>query len=154
MIDTAFTHQEYIDFCRYLESACGIVLGTNKQYLVRSRLTPLITSLNVGSVSELIQIVLSRKDPALLTAVIDAMTTNETLWFRDSYPFQLLAERILPKLFREKSNIKIWSAASSSGQEPYSIAMTIDETFEKTPLSEKPRQHYCHGYFFEHAGAV
>ena len=66
-------------------------------------------------------------------AAVDAMTTNETLWFRDSYPFTVLAEKLLPEVAERKRPIKIWSAASSSGQEPYSIAMTIQETQQKKP---------------------
>jgi len=61
------------------------------------------------------------------TAVIDAMTTNETLWFRDKYPFELLTKRLFPEMLEKKKNIKIWSSASSSGQEAYSIAMTALE---------------------------
>ena len=61
------------------------------------------------------------------SAVIDAMTTNETLWFRDTYPFDILAKLIFPEYASKQKSIRIWSAASSSGQEPYSIAMTILE---------------------------
>lgn len=66
-------------------------------------------------------------------AVVDAMTTNETLWFRDTYPFQLLSDKIFPELGKSGRPIKIWSAASSSGQEPYSIAMTALEQQVKRP---------------------
>ena len=61
------------------------------------------------------------------------MTTNETLWFRDDYPFELLKSKILPELAKKKSSIKIWSAASSSGQEPYSLAMAVLEFQQKNP---------------------
>ncbi|KYN26058.1 chemotaxis protein CheR [Vibrio cidicii] len=61
------------------------------------------------------------------------MTTNETLWFRDTYPFTVLAEKLLPEIAANKRPIKIWSAASSSGQEPYSMAMTVLETQQRKP---------------------
>lgn len=135
MTTITVNEQEYRDFCRFLESQCGIVLGDNKQYLVRSRLSPLIAQFSLSSLSELLQLVLSGRNRELRVATVDAMTTNETLWFRDSYPFTVLAERILPELAGEKRPIKIWSAASSSGQEPYSIAMTILEYQGKRPGS-------------------
>lgn len=125
--------QEYKEFCRFLESQCGIVLGDSKQYLVRSRLSPLVSKYKLESISVLLKDVISGRNRDLRIATIDAMTTNETLWFRDSYPFVVLAEKILPELAANRRPIKIWSAASSSGQEPYSIGMTILETQRKKP---------------------
>ncbi|USH03161.1 protein-glutamate O-methyltransferase [Grimontia kaedaensis] len=133
MTNIAITEQEYRDFCKYLESKCGIVLGDSKQYLVRSRLSPLLTRYKLASMSELFQLVLTNRNRDLAVSAIDAMTTNETLWFRDSYPFDVLANRLLPEVAESKRPIKIWSAASSSGQEPYSIAMTIQEVQQKKP---------------------
>ncbi|WNO61839.1 protein-glutamate O-methyltransferase CheR [Rheinheimera sp. MMS21-TC3] len=118
---------EYKQFCDFLELQCGIVLGENKQYLVKSRLAPLMQRFAINSLSELVQKTLNPIERQLRTAVIDAMTTNETLWFRDTYPFELLKKVILPELEKTKRNIKIWSAASSSGQEPYSISMSVLE---------------------------
>jgi chemotaxis protein methyltransferase CheR len=100
------------------------VLGEHKQYLVKSRLGPLMQRFNLGSLSELVTKTLSPFERQLRSAVIDAMTTNETLWFRDTYPYELLKKQIFPELEKDHRNVKIWSAASSSGQEPYSIAMT------------------------------
>lgn len=130
---TNFTDQEYTKFSEFLQSQCGIVLGNNKQYLVRSRLAPLVAKFDLSSLSELLKIVINGSNSRLRVAVIDAMTTNETLWFRDTYPFQLLTETILPELSAKKRPLKIWSAASSSGQEPYSIAMSLIETQIKKP---------------------
>jgi chemotaxis protein methyltransferase CheR len=115
---------EYKVFREFLEQQCGIVLGDNKQYLVKSRLAPLMQRFNVASLSELVTKTLSPFERQLRSAVIDAMTTNETLWFRDTYPYELLKKQILPELEKDHRTVKIWSAASSSGQEPYSIAMT------------------------------
>ncbi|MEZ8143483.1 chemotaxis protein CheR [Enterovibrio norvegicus FF-33] len=133
MTNIAITEQEYRDFCKYLEGKCGIVLGDSKQYLVRSRLSPLISRYKLASISELFQLVLTNRNRDLAVAAIDAMTTNETLWFRDTYPFEVLANKLLPEVAESRRPIKIWSAASSSGQEPYSIAMTIQEVQAKKP---------------------
>lgn len=123
----ALSEDIYKQFAHFLEQQCGIVLGDNKQYLVKSRLIPLMNQFSIGKLSELIQQSMSPRNRILRTAVIDAMTTNETLWFRDSYPFQLLMDKLFPELLARKRNLKIWSAASSSGQEAYSIAMTAIE---------------------------
>ena len=123
----ALSDDIYKQFSDFLEVQCGIVLGANKQYLVKSRLIPLMNQFSILTLSELIQQSMSYKNRELRTAVIDAMTTNETLWFRDKYPFELLAKKIYPELLAKKKNIKLWSAASSSGQEAYSIAMTSIE---------------------------
>ncbi|WEM41644.1 protein-glutamate O-methyltransferase [Photobacterium sp. DA100] len=125
--------QEYREFCRFLEAQCGIVLGDSKQYLVRSRLSPLVSQFSLASLSQLLQVVIAGRNRELRVAAVDAMTTNETLWFRDTYPYTVLAERILPELAANKRPIKIWSSASSSGQEPYSIAMTVLETQNRRP---------------------
>lgn len=121
----------YKQFSDFLEVQCGIVLGGNKQYLVKSRLIPLMTTFSIQKLSDLIHQSMSYKNRELRTAVIDAMTTNETLWFRDRYPFELLTKTIFPEILQKKKSIKIWSAASSSGQEAYSIAMTSLEYQKK-----------------------
>ena len=125
--------KSYHQFREFLEQQCGIVLGENKQYLVKSRLAPLMSKFDVGSLGELVARTLSPVERQLRAAVIDAMTTNETLWFRDEYPYELLKNRLLPDFKGQRTPLKIWSAASSSGQEPYSIAMTISEYLQKSP---------------------
>lgn len=127
MSDRQLDEKSYNEFRIFLEQQCGIVLGENKQYLVKSRLAPLMTTFNIDSLGTLVKKTLSPAERQLRAAVIDAMTTNETLWFRDEYPFELLKNKILPELATRNSSLKIWSAASSSGQEPYSIAMAIQE---------------------------
>lgn len=119
--------RSYNEFRTFLEQQCGIVLGENKQYLVKSRLVPLVSTFKVDSLTTLIKKTQNPAERQLRAAVIDAMTTNETLWFRDEYPFELLKKRLLPELAKSTSSLKIWSAASSSGQEPYSIAMAVQE---------------------------
>jgi chemotaxis protein methyltransferase CheR len=133
MTTITISDQDYREFCRFLEAQCGIVLGDSKQYLVRSRLSPLVKKFKLTSLSELLKSVITGRNRELRLAAVDAMTTNETLWFRDTYPYEVLANRILPELAERKRPIKIWSAASSSGQEPYSMAMTVIEQQSKRP---------------------
>lgn len=125
----------YKQFASFLEVQCGIVLGVNKQYLVKSRLIPLVAEFKQESLAELILQVISNRNRQLRTMVIDAMTTNETLWFRDKYPFELLGNQLFPELLEKKRNIKIWSAASSSGQEAYSISMSALEYNKMNPAA-------------------
>ena len=125
--------KSYHQFRIFLEQQCGIVLGENKQYLVKSRLAPLMSKFDVSSLGELVTRTLSPIERQLRAAVIDAMTTNETLWFRDDYPFKLLKNKLLPDFANRRTPVKIWSAASSSGQEPYSIAMSVLEYQQSNP---------------------
>ncbi len=133
------SEERYRQFCDFLSKQCGIVLGDNKQYLVRSRLVGIATRFHFHSIDELIDRTVHTLDHALQSAVIDAMTTNETLWFRDTYPFEILANMILPSYAKSVRPIRIWSAASSSGQEPYSIAITALEHAYKTPMIHPSR---------------
>jgi chemotaxis protein methyltransferase CheR len=127
--------KSYHQFREFLEQQCGIVLGENKQYLVKSRLAPLMAKFNVDSLGDLVSRTLSPTERQLRAAVIDAMTTNETLWFRDEYPFELLKSKLFPSFTGQRTPLKIWSAASSSGQEPYSIAMSALEYQQANPGS-------------------
>ena len=119
--------KSYHQLRAFLEQQCGIVLGEKKQYLVKSRLIPLLNKFNAVSLDALVIRTLLPAERQLRAAVIDAMTTNETLWFRDDYPFKLLQNKLLPDFVNNRTPLKIWSAASASGQEPYSIAMSVLE---------------------------
>lgn len=121
----------------FLEKACGILLGSNKQYLVSSRLNKLMEQQGIKTLGELVQRMQAQPRGGLKEQVVDAMTTNETLWFRDTYPFEVMKTRVLPELIKANpgQRLRIWSAASSSGQEPYSLSMMLDE-FEKTNLGQ------------------
>lgn len=128
------TAEEYSQLTEYLSSACGIELGENKQYLVSSRLKALLAKHELKSVAELLSAVKNDGRSAMRQQIIDAMTTHETLWFRDQYPFEALKRMILPELARSNiPTIRIWSAACSSGQEPYSISMIVDEYRREYP---------------------
>lgn len=126
--------QDYHAFREFLAEESGIVLGDNKQYLVSSRLRSLLTELGLPSVGELLGLLRSGRDTRLRQRIIDAMTTHETLWFRDQYPFEALKRMILPELARRRlPTIRIWSAACASGQEPYSIGMICEEYRREYP---------------------
>ena len=125
---------DFDQFRVFLEKTCGIVLGSNKQYLVSSRLNKLMEQQGIKSLGELVQRIQTQRG-GLREMVVDAMTTNETLWFRDTYPFEVLKQRVLPELIKANGGqrLRIWSAACSSGQEPYSLSMAIDEYERNNP---------------------
>jgi len=129
---------EYKTITDYVFNSCGIVLGTNKEYLVKQRLAPLLPELGFKDLSGLaghlhsglVSFVIREK-------IVNAITTNETSWFRDGHPFDAFRDKILPDMFRyaherkerhwprRGAKVRIWSAAVSTGQEAYSLAMLI-----------------------------
>ncbi|MBV1910128.1 MAG: protein-glutamate O-methyltransferase CheR [Kangiellaceae bacterium] len=124
---------DYSKFREILERQSGILLGDNKQYLVVSRLANFIKEHNVASLTELIDKIAIPSGASLLQKVIDRMTTNETLWFRDQYPFDFMKNAIIPAL-KKKGRSRIWCAACSSGQEPYSLSMLLHETMAQNSI--------------------
>ena len=131
---------DFDQFRIFLEKTCGILLGSNKQYLVSSRLNKLMEQQGLKSLGDLVRKIQAQPRSGLREQVVDAMTTNETLWFRDTYPFEVLKNRVLPELLKSASGqrLRIWSAACSSGQEPYSLSMTIDEYERSSTSQPKP----------------
>ena len=128
------TTEDYQSFRKFLEDVSGIVLGDNKQYLVTSRLTKLISDSEIDSFGTLMKRM--KTDGKLCNRIMDAMTTNETSWFRDVYPFDILKEKLLPERVKiQPRTIRIWSAACSTGQEPYSLSMMIQEYLQSKPGS-------------------
>ena len=134
-----FSIKEFTEFRDLLQQIAGIDLGQNKQYLVASRVRKILSERNCDSLRELTALIRRPTESALRQTVIDAMTTNETFWFRDLYPYDNLKTKILPSIIDRKtsSRIRIWSAACSSGQEPYSIAMIADEV-KRESIAKKP----------------
>lgn len=129
------TENDYKTIQHFLSQSCGIVLGENKQYLVKNRLTRLLAEFEVASFSDLALKLQSNSaiSLSLKAAVVDAMTTNETFWFRDDNQFVELRNKVFPELFKIKSGtIKVWSAACSSGQEPYTISMCVDDVIKRS----------------------
>lgn len=110
----------------------AIVLETGKEYLVESRLVPLARAAGHPDVDAYVADLSKRRTPAAMKQVVEALTTNETSWFRDSDPFTALRQNVFPALAKTRSNrtLRIWAGACSSGQEPYSIIMTALDTPE------------------------
>jgi chemotaxis protein methyltransferase CheR len=111
-----------------LRDGSGLSLGEQKDYLIESRLQPLAAERGLGDVAGLLRAVRSRRDPKLVRAICEEMTTNETSFFRDGTPFTHLRQHVLPELIRlrqRERRLRIWCAAASTGQEPYSIAMLL-----------------------------
>lgn len=117
----------------FARDTAAIVLEAGKEYLVESRLTPIATQSGFATLDDFINQLRANPRATLFhEQVIDAMTTNETSFFRDFHPFEALRQHILPKLIEQRAGVKrlnIWSAASSTGQEIYTIAMVIKEHF-------------------------
>lgn len=131
------TPTEFALFSKYILDISGIALDKGKEYLVETRLHPLMDEMGCSSFTDFYQKIQKdfRKD--LEKRVIDAISTNETYFFRDKHPFELLQHKIVPDLVDKRMRngkkmgtkipVRIWSAASSTGQEIYSIAMVLKE---------------------------
>jgi chemotaxis protein methyltransferase CheR len=123
------TPLDYEFLRKFLKERSGLDLSPDKQYLVESRLIPLARRAGLPGIAEIVQKIKSGSEP-LISDVVEAMTTNETFFFRDKIPFENLRETILPMMLQARASrrvLRIWCAASSTGQEPYSIAMCLKE---------------------------
>jgi len=128
----AITQKEFDLLRAYIKESCGIAVGDEKSYLIESRLAKLLVETGSKDFSEFYYKAKSEAVGNLRDKIVDAMTTNETLWFRDKSLWDAMREQILPgfldDLAKKKTNkIRIWSAACSTGQEPYSLTMMIDD---------------------------
>ncbi len=124
------TPSDYEFLRKLLKERSGLDLSTDKQYLVESRLVPLARKVGLSGISELVQKMKSGSAEAVTSDVVEAMTTNETFFFRDKTPFDHLKDTMMPALLQARTarrSLRIWCAASSTGQEPYSIAMCLKE---------------------------
>ncbi len=113
-----------------LERHTGVVLSEQKRYLVKARLSTVLKAHGLADISSLVAALRAERTPVLRGAVIDALTTHHTSFFRDKHPFENLRTRLLPDLIAARSRsrqLSIWCAAASSGQEPYSIALILSE---------------------------
>ncbi|MDM8550984.1 protein-glutamate O-methyltransferase CheR [Desulfobacterales bacterium HSG2] len=131
--------QEFELLRKYIHDICGLAISDNKAYLIRQRLEPLAMAHGCNTFSEFYQLISRSSLPMLQEKIINAITTNETSFFRDGHPFAAFEEHILPKLGkmicdrkarptpRKGPKVRLWSAGSSSGQESYSLAMLIQE---------------------------
>ncbi|MFH2066321.1 MAG: protein-glutamate O-methyltransferase CheR [Pseudomonadota bacterium] len=132
------TPEEYKVFAKYILDISGIMLGAGKEYLIETRLNPILMELGCRSFAELYHRVRTDQTQTIEKKIIDAISTNETYFFRDKTPFELIQHKIIPDLIDSRSKsvrpgtpikIRIWSAASSTGQEIYSIAIVLKELY-------------------------
>ncbi|WP_421729598.1 CheR family methyltransferase [Brevundimonas sp.] len=124
------TSPDYDHFCRLIRQKSGLVLTPEKAYLVSSRLAPLARAEGLGTVENLLALLRAGASDALVQQAVDVMATHESYFFRDTAPFEQLANAVLPPLIAARQtqrSLRIWCAACSSGQEPYSVAMILKE---------------------------
>ena len=115
---------------RFLKDRSGLVLTPDKQYLIESRLMPVARRHNLKGLSEIVLLLGKPGNDALAVEVTEAMTTNESFFFRDKVPFDHFQQVMLPALTparQSQKRLRIWCAAASTGQEPYSLAMILNE---------------------------
>jgi chemotaxis protein methyltransferase CheR len=127
------TPADYDYLRKLLKDRSGLVLSSDKQYLVESRLTPLARKAGVATLADLIG-KLKGGNEKLVVDVVEAMTTNESFFFRDKIPFDHFRDTIMPGLLASRAKekrVRIWCAAASTGQEPYSLAMCLKEMKDK-----------------------
>ena len=139
----SITREEFNLLREYIKEQSGIALDYGKEYLIESRLTFLMVQCGCLNFGELYR-KLVKDNGNLRNKVIDAITTNETLWFRDDTFFNALADNVVPWLIeRARSReVRIWSAACSTGQEPYSIAMLIENAVSKGGSGSPPFERF------------
>jgi len=130
---------EFILFKNYIAKISGIIIQPEKAYLIETRLSKLMLDAGASSFEEFYDYITSNSDPAMPQKIIDVITINETMWFRDTMPWNVLERVILPALVEnilsnKKSKIRIWSAAVSSGQEIYSAVMCVDDYLNKNQI--------------------
>ncbi|MEZ0169675.1 protein-glutamate O-methyltransferase CheR [Microvirga sp. TS319] len=130
------TELEFEVLRAFLKTRSGLALSVDKRYLVESRLASVCTRFKVESLSRLIWEIKSGRSPAIEIAAIEAMTTNETFFFRDKAPFDLFQDVLIPRYLKDRAagrRLRIWCAAASTGQEPYSLAMLLKEASARMP---------------------
>ncbi|MCY6369916.1 protein-glutamate O-methyltransferase CheR [Clostridium ganghwense] len=133
--------EEFSLMKRYIEEKCGILLSEDKAYLIESRLSKLLVDFRCNTFEEFYKLIYNSKDDSITERMIDAITTNETLWFRDRKPWKILENVLMPQYIdmlrkNKKNKIRIWSAGCSTGQEPYTVAMIIDNYLSKNNISD------------------
>ena len=129
--DGMVTDESMSRISRLMHRWAGVTLESSKSYLVRNRLANLMRERQLTRLEELLDLAERRENTKIRDRIVDALTTHETLFFRDGSPFQAMAKQVIPELVRKagmKPTLRIWSAGCSSGQEPYSVAMMLIET--------------------------
>lgn len=136
----SLTTPDFDYLCQLVRSDSAIVLEQGKEYLFESRLQPIVKRNGMANLTELVRLV-RNGSRELRSEVVDAMTTNETSFFRDGHPWETLAKEVLPQLFaaRGGQQLTIWCAACSSGQEPYTMALLLRERFPQEVAAGRVR---------------
>jgi chemotaxis protein methyltransferase CheR len=162
MVATTLRRETLSFLFAMLKKESGLILDDSKIYLVESRLEPIAKAEGFGSIDELTRRLQHDAAPSLRRRVIEAMTTNETSFFRDITPFTVLKSAVLPKLIKANEGAKrlrIWSGACSTGQEAYSIAFSVGDTSELsgwdvkilgTDIAEKVLERATAGVYTQH----
>ncbi len=125
---------DFAFFTKYIYDQTGLVLGPDKMYLIESRLAPLARKYNVANIDLLVGQLRTARTNDLQRDIVDAMMTNESFFFRDGKPFDQFRQLVLPGLLQSraaKKSFRIWCAAASTGQEPYTLAMILKEEAAK-----------------------
>lgn len=130
---------EFQLFKHYIHEKCAIDIPDDKAFLVESRLSGLLAESGLGTFNALYNLIVSNTEPSIAEKLIDAITTHETLWFRDRSPWLIMERKLIPEWIAqlekgEKTRIRIWSAAASTGQEAYSTAMCIDHYLQQNGI--------------------
>jgi chemotaxis protein methyltransferase CheR len=141
--DVQLSAETFRDLRQSVHKICGLVISDDKEYLIRDRLGPTITQMGITSFESLCRRLKGNPDDELIEAVIDAVTTRETSFFRDPHVFEALKEHLFPLLAKEattrRRSVRIWSAATANGQEAYSLAMLAYESTKAAPSSGTQR---------------
>jgi chemotaxis protein methyltransferase CheR len=126
------TSADFAFIAAFLKERSGLIITPDKMYLLETRLTSILRDNGLKDLPALVEMLRQPGRSAMKDKVVDAMTTNETSFFRDSHPFDTLRKSILPGLIEKRAasrTLRIWSAACSTGQEPYSLAMILKDHF-------------------------
>jgi chemotaxis protein methyltransferase CheR len=131
-LDTAVTPPDFAFVRQLVRERSGLVLADGKEYLVAARLNPIVRRESLGSIGGLVSEV-RKGSIAFRDELVEAMATNETSFFRDARPFDFLRDELIPAMVRARptAGLRIWSAAASTGQEAYSLAMLLREHFPR-----------------------
>lgn len=137
----SLSNSEFVLFRNFICERCGINIEENKAYLIETRLAKMLIDSGLNSFTELYNSIESNWDDSIATKIIDAVTTNETFWFRDKKPWEVIENCLMPQFVemlrnKHKTKIRIWSAAASTGQEIYSTVMCIDNYLRKNNITD------------------
>jgi chemotaxis protein methyltransferase CheR len=126
------TGADFAFIAQFLKDRSGLIITQDKMYLLETRLTSILRDHGLASLAALVDVLRQPGAAAVKDQVVDAMTTNETSFFRDNHPFDTLRKSVIPGLIEKRAatrSLRIWSAACSTGQEPYSLAMMLKDSF-------------------------